>query len=284
MLRLFILPMLIMSTATAIAQNKNYEVFGHRGCRGLLPENTIPAFQKALSLPIDGIEWDVVVNKDSQLIISHEPVMDATYCLDENGKEFSKSKEKNYNIFQMTTAEVKQFDCGSKPNPNFPQQEKIKLFKPTLQEAFQQLNLSKATILFEIKSVPKEYNKYQPTPEVYAAIIAKEIANFPYKQNIIFMCFDKNMLEAMHKLLPNYRYIYLTYLPFKSSNNFIDDLSFKPYALGMYHATATKKAIKKAHSEGVKVFAWTVNKIEIADKLKRFAIDGIITDYPNIIQ
>ncbi len=268
-----------------IAQEKNPKIFGHRGCRGLLPENTITAFNKAIELGVDGIEWDVVVNKNNELIISHEPVIDASYCYDKEGKSFSKSEEKKYNIYQMTSEEVKAFDCGSKPYPKFPEQAKIKSYKPTLQEAFASIQFKPTTtILFEIKSVPAEYGSYQPTPEKYARIIANEIEKFQYKENIIFMCFDAKMLEAMHQLLPNYRYVYLTYLPLTSATAFLNDLSFTPYALGMLDLTITKKIVTAAHEKNVKVFAWTVNKIETAEKLKRKNVDGLITDYPDRIK
>ena len=63
------------------------QIYGHRGCRGLLPENTIVGFKKALDLGADGIEWDVVVNKEKKLIISHEPYIDTLYCQYNNGKK-----------------------------------------------------------------------------------------------------------------------------------------------------------------------------------------------------
>lgn len=266
------------------SQDMQVKVFGHRGCRGLMPENTLEAFQRAIDLGIDGIEWDVVVNKDKQLIISHEPYIDASYCLDPKGQEIKKTDEKKWNIYKMTTAEIKQFDCGSKDYSKFPEQKKTESTKPTLQEAFQKLKWKPIQILFEIKSVKKEYDIFQPKPEEYAVIIKNEIDNFIYKDQIIFMSFDAKMLEALHQLLPNSRYLYLTYLPLTSPSTFLKDLSFKPYALGMYYLTASKKHIQDAHAKDVKVFAWTVNKQTEADKLKRYNIDGLITDYPDRIK
>ena len=73
----------------------NYKIYGHRGCRGLYPENTITGFEKAIELGVDGIEIDVVVNKDSQLIISHEPFIDTNYCI------VLKSSSENLNIYKM---------------------------------------------------------------------------------------------------------------------------------------------------------------------------------------
>ena len=78
--------------------------FGHRGCRGLLPENSIVSFKKAIKLGVDGIELDVVVNKDKQLVISHEPYFQSSFCLDSNGMAIE--NEKQWNIYEMTQNEI----------------------------------------------------------------------------------------------------------------------------------------------------------------------------------
>jgi glycerophosphoryl diester phosphodiesterase len=256
-------------------------IYGHRGCRGILPENTLPAFEKALQLGADGIEWDVVVSADGKLVISHEPYMHSAYCLDTNGLEISANDQKKYNTYRMTAAEIAKFDCGSKQNSRYPEQQPIKAHKPTVQEAFEKLDLSKTTILFEVKSEKKEYGISQPFPEVYARIIKDEISQFEHRQNIIFMCFDNLLLEALHKELPNYRYVYLTYKPFISVANFLSDLNFTPHALGMYYPTIRKRDVIIAHEKSVQIFAWTVNEVQSVKKMTRFGVDGIITDYPN---
>lgn len=266
-----------------ISQGK-VEYFGHRGCRGILPENTIIGFNKALELGADGIEWDVIVNKDNELIISHEPYADAQYCLDPSGESFSKKKEKGFNFHKMTTEEIQAFDCGSNGNSKFPEQQKVQSIKPTVQEAFKKVNIKDKAILFEIKSEEKDYGTFQPLPKEYAKIIATEIENYAYKSNIIFMCFDANLLNELHKVLPDYRYVYLTYVPLKSIKSFLNDIDFVPYALGMYHVTITKKDVKKSNQAGVKVFAWTVNSEKHCEKLIRYGVEGIITDYPDRIK
>ena len=80
LISLILLPNIILLHNLTMGQT-NYKIYGHRGCRGLYPENTITGFEKAIELGVDGIEIDVVVNKDSQLIISHEPYIDTNYCI-----------------------------------------------------------------------------------------------------------------------------------------------------------------------------------------------------------
>ena len=105
-----------------------YKIFGHRGCRGLYPENTIIGFQKAIKMGVDGVEFDVVINKNLQLVISHEPYIDTSYCISNLDQKHS------LNIFEMELDEIKKIDCGSKYIDRFPNQIKKKEQKPTFEE------------------------------------------------------------------------------------------------------------------------------------------------------
>lgn len=278
---LFIL--LIFNSMEVYSQLESVKFFGHRGCRGLYPENSLEAFEHAINLNVDGIEWDVVVSKDKDLIISHEPYLDGGYCLNKEGSTISGSEGKKINFYQLSTKEIQEFDCGSKTYSKFPEQKKIRTYKPTVQEAFQKLDLKDKTILFEVKSETKDYGIYQPEPGEFADIIAREIANYEYKENIIFMCFDPKLLEELHKILPDFRYVYLTYKPFTSVKTFLKEISFTPYALGMYYPTIRKRDVKTLHKKAVNIFAWTVNKDSQSNKLIRYGVDGIITDFPDRI-
>ena len=79
----------------------NVEIQGHRGDRGNFPENTIPAFLSAIKKGVDVIEMDVVISKDHQVVVSHEPFMSSLYMLQPNGEPISKENEKDFNLFQM---------------------------------------------------------------------------------------------------------------------------------------------------------------------------------------
>src|SRR5579859_1026323 len=111
-------------------QVPKFDVQGHRGARGLMPENTIPAFLMALDSGVTTLEMDLAITSDKQVIVSHETWMSATYCLDPSGKEINERDERKFNIFLMTYEQVKLWDCGSKGNANFPEQQKLKTTKP----------------------------------------------------------------------------------------------------------------------------------------------------------
>ena len=80
-LKLYYIIILSLLLSSAVMGQNEYKIFGHRGCRGIYPENTINGFKKAILLGVDGIELDVVVNKNQELIISHESYIDTNYCL-----------------------------------------------------------------------------------------------------------------------------------------------------------------------------------------------------------
>ena len=101
----------------------SFDYQGHRGCRGLMPENTIPAFLKAIELHVTTLEIDVVITKDKQVIISHEPFFNHEITTKPDGSFIDEKDEQTYNIYKMTFAETKRYDVGLKPHPRFSQQQ-----------------------------------------------------------------------------------------------------------------------------------------------------------------
>ncbi len=174
----FILFILIVQSATAQVYIPKFDVQGHRGCRGLKPENSIPAFITALDSGVTTVEMDVAITKDKQIIISHEPWMSAAICQNPTGKPFTSKEEMKYNIFQMTYDEVKKWDCGSKGNEKFPEQEKLGMYKPLLRDVILAVenhvkNYTKYEVDYniEIKSMPEGDGKFHPKPEEFSEMV-----------------------------------------------------------------------------------------------------------------
>lgn len=282
MIKYYFITFSILAQLIVSGQEKTVSYFGHRGCRGLYPENTIVGFKKAIALGVDGVEWDVVVNKDKQLVISHDQFFEKEFCLMPDGSEIS--NEKSNNIYQMTQSQIEQFDCGLKVHQRFPEQQKVRETKPLLQTVFDSIDFSKTTILFEIKSDKDLDGTFQPAAAEYVSIILNEVKDFKYKENIIFMSFDARILEELHQKVPNFRLVYLTESPLRSTSNFIADFSFKPYAIGIFYPMISKTNVKTLKKLGIKTFAWTVNDPKISKKLLEKGVDGIITDYPNLVK
>ena len=130
----FFLILVVIQSAAAQVYVPKFDIQGHRGARGLKPENTIPAFITALDSGVTTLEMDVVITKDKEVIVSHEPWMSSAICADPLGKAISEKEEKKHNIYKMTYEQVKGFDCGMRGNLRFPEQEKMQSVKPRLIE------------------------------------------------------------------------------------------------------------------------------------------------------
>src|SRR5687767_6954647 len=101
---------ILIATASFAQYIPRFDIQGHRGARGLRPENTIPAFIMALDSGVTTIELDVAITKDKQVIVSHEPWMSSAICLDSAGRAINEKEEKKFNIYQMTFEQVQLFD------------------------------------------------------------------------------------------------------------------------------------------------------------------------------
>jgi glycerophosphoryl diester phosphodiesterase len=112
----------------------NFDKQGHRGCRGLMPENTIPAMLKATALGVTTLETDVVITRDKQVVLSHEPFFNHEISTKPDGAPVTEQEERSLNIYQMDYSQVRQFDVGLRPHPRFAQQQKLAAFKPLLAE------------------------------------------------------------------------------------------------------------------------------------------------------
>lgn len=265
----------ILLSSVIIGQNE-YKIFGHRGCRGIYPENTINGFKKAIALGVDGIELDIVVSENQKLIISHESYIDTNYCLT------TKLDKKNLNIYKMNVTEIQEIDCGSKFIKEFPSQLKVKEKKPTYKEFKKELNNYNGDILFEIKCEYNLVNEYFPEYENYAKIVFEETRYSKHLENIYFMSFDFRILNELFKIMPNSNYIYLS-----SNKDFRQEmklLNFDPVGVGIDFNVISQEIIDFIHNKKQIIYGWTINDEENSKTLTSMGIDGVITDYPNIIK
>ena len=275
-IKLYSLILLSLLLSSLIMGQGEYKIFGHRGCRGIYPENTIEGFKKAISFGVDGIELDVVVNKNQELVISHESYIDTNYCLT------NKLYDERLNIYKMNITEIQKIDCGSKFVKEFPNQLKVKERKPTFKEFKKELNEYNGDILFEIKCEYNLVNEYFPEYENYAKIIFKETRYSKHLDKIYFMSFNYKILNELFKIMPNSKYIYL------SSNKEFEKqmklLNFEPFGVGIDFNIISQKIIDLVHNKKQVIYGWTINDEENSKSLTSMGLDGVITDYPNIIK
>ena len=273
----------------SIAQiNKHFDIEGHRGCRGLMPENTIPAFIKAVQIGVTTLEMDVVITKDKKVIVSHEPWMNAGICTDATGNTISKNDEKRLNIYNMTYEEVKTYDCGTKPYARFPKQYKMKVSKPLLAnvidsvESYSRANNVKPPFYnIETKCTPDGDSIFHPAPAEFTELLLDVIFKKGVAARCIIQSFDVRTLQYAHKKYPTLK-LALLVEDFTNYQKNIHDLGFTPYIYSPNQEIVNAELVSYCRAQKMKLVVWTVNEKEQMDKLVHLGVDGIITDYPDV--
>jgi glycerophosphoryl diester phosphodiesterase len=267
-----------------------FDIEGHRGCRGLLPENSLPAFAKALALGVTTLELDLVISKDKKVVVSHEPFFSHEISLTPAKTEFSSEKEKEFNIYKMDYSEILRFDTGSKKHPRFPDQEKIKTHKPLYSEVIQLAesytktnSLGPVWYNVEIKSTPEGDRIFHPDIEEFSELVYQIIKENNVIDRTIIQCFDLRPLQYLKKKYPH------LILSLLVENHLTPEfntkiLGFIPHIYSPEYHLVNESLIKFAKSNQMKVIPWTVNSTEEIERLIQLGVDGIITDYPNLFE
>jgi len=251
--------MLFKNTYHFNSMNKNINWQGHRGCRGILPENTIPAFIKAMDIGVDTLEIDIAISKDNKIIVTHEPWMSYKICLQENGNSISKEIEKELKIINLNYSEIKKFDCGSKTNKRFPKQKNIKTYKPHLIEMFEaceehlnQINLKTISYNIEIKSKLKWDNVFNPGPQIICDLLVKEIqaANIA-PERLTLQSFDLRVLRILRQQYPQYPLALLIENEYDNLDDLFEVLGFQTPIFSPYFKLLSKEKIVEAQQKGI---------------------------------
>jgi len=296
--KIFLATVLMTFSQVSMAQysTPKFDVQGHRGARGLMPENTIPAFLIALDSGVTTIELDLAVTKDRKLVVSHEPWMNHLICLDPSGNAIDSVQAMKANIYQMIYDEVKLWDCGSKGNARFPEQQKIKIAKPLLVDVIAAIeshikSYSRYEVDYniEIKSDPRGDNVFHPSPQEFSDMVVNTINEYLPLERVVIQSFDFRVLQYIHKQYPKIKLAALVENK-KSIDVNLKELGFIPdiYSPDWKLLNAdkvkylhTKKPDTLKNGKKLRVIPWTVNQEKDMKALKKMGVDGIITDYPD---
>jgi glycerophosphoryl diester phosphodiesterase len=280
----------LMLTALNLKAQTKPDIQGHRGCRGLTPENTIPAMIKALQLGVTTLEMDAVITADKQVILSHEPFFSHEISLKPDGSPIAEAEEKQLNIYKMSYAETQKFDVGLKPHPRFRNQEKLKVHKPKLSDVIDSVEayvISNHLLLpfynIETKSAPEGDNIFHPEPAEFVNLLMNVLISKKITDRVIIQSFDTRTLKIIHAEYPSVR----TALLVEGNGEFakqVKQLGFKPSIYSPDYKLVNKKMIRYCHSKGIKLIPWTVNTEKEINDLISAGVDGIITDYPNLVK
>lgn len=268
---------------------QNLDIQGHRGARGLYPENTIQGMLVALGHGVSTLEMDVVITADHQVLVSHEPFFSPEICAQPNGSQIPESHAHSLNIYKMNYDEVAKFDCGLQNHPRFKEQEKALATKPLLHDLIAtvethilQNSLMPVNYNIEIKSTPKGDAIFHPVYNEFSDLVYQEIKDLP-SERIIIQSFDIRVLRYWKKRYPQYKLALLTEFGHNATAH-ITLLGFQPDIYSPYFKLLSKRRVKKLQNKGIKVIPWTVNEISDMQKLIQWGVDGLITDYPNRAQ
>jgi glycerophosphoryl diester phosphodiesterase len=263
--------------------NVQIDVQGHRGCRGLFPENSIPAFQKAIDLGVTTLELDVVISKDKKVVVSHDPFMNHEIALDIHGNEISEAAEKSFNLYAMTYDSIKAYDCGSKVHKRFPNQQKLNVYKPLLEEVIDLSEIqskNKSYYNIEIKSLPEWDNLFTPSVTEFVALVLEIVSSKNIADRTILQSFDVRALEEIKKQSPQIKTALLVDED-ESILEKLQTLNYKPEIISPYFKLIDASVVKNLQNEGYKVIPWTVNDDKDIIQMISFKVDGIISDFPD---
>ena len=282
----YLLIMLIISNNAAFGQT--FDIQGHRGCRGLLPENTIEAMLHAIDLGVTTLELDVIISGDKQVVVSHEPFLSSEICLDKDNNEIKLENEKTFNLYQMNYNDIKQCDCGSKIHERFPNQTKLKTYKPLLTElidkveAYVDKKYPNKTLFYNIetKCTPQTDDVFHPKPAEFVDLLMDIIQQKGIAQRVFIQSFDVRSLQYLHQKHPQIKTVLLVENEDSLSKN-LKTLGYLPHTYSPYYPLVTPQMVKYLHKKGVKIVPWTVNEPTDMQKLIALNIDGLISDYPN---
>lgn len=246
-------------------------VHGHRGARARRPENTLPAFRYAIEAGVDFLELDVAITKDNVPVVSHDPLMNATLCA---------GPHPGAAIHTLTLSELHEYDCGAKRNPGFSTQIPVPGTRvPTLDEVFALGRGNSVQFNVETK-IFADHPELAPDPETFTKLVLDVIRKHEIGRRVVLQSFDPRTLRVMRKLESSIRRSAL----FEVERDWAEVArEFEATHLSPMYPLVSKARVEWAHSVGLEVVPWTVNKPEDWAKLASAGVDAIISDDPALL-
>lgn len=269
-----------------------FDLEGHRGCRGLMPENTVAAMLHALQLGVNTLEMDAVITRDKEVILSHDPFFNHEISTKPDGTTFGPTEDGKYNIFKMDYAEIRNWDVGEKPHPRFPEQKRLAAVKPRLadlidsvEEYIRTHRLKPVDYNIETKCLPATDGLFHPGPEEFTRLLMDVVMSKKISARAIIQSFDIRTLKIIHQNYPGIRTALLIEdYDKREPSAQIQELGFTPSIYSPAYQLVDAGRVSFCHRQGMTLIPWTVNDKATFDMLVRLGVDGIITDFPNSLK
>ena len=288
-----------------------FDLQGHRGARGLAPENTLPAFAAALSLGVSTLELDAGITRDSIVVIAHDQRLNPDITRDKDGKWLT---QRGPAIHALTYAELQQYDVGRiMPGTNyakgFPEQKAVDGTRiPRLVDLFALVKKAgNDQVRFNIETKLSPLTPAEtPDPEAFAKALLEAIQREGMAARVTIQSFDWRTLQVVQRIAPEIPTAYLT-----AQQSFLDNIGAtrsggSPWTGGIqyadhgsvpkmvkaaggrvwspFHGDATEFNVKEAQGLGLKVLVWTVNTPAQIKKMLDLGVDGLISDRPDLVR
>ena len=290
----------------ACASSQAFDLQGHRGSRGLAPENTLAAFERAIAIGVTTLETDLAVTRDGVLVISHDPLLNPDLTRGPDGKWLA---SRGPAIHSLTIEELRRYDIG-RTNPSsayakqFPEQQAADGQRfPTLAQVFALGAGNGLRFALETKITPDSGSE-TPDPATFAKLVVAAIREAGMTERVSVLSFDWRTLVEVKKLAPEIPTVCITLVTRNFDNvkgifgqpsawtaglelaSFDDSVPKLVRAAGCstwssFFRNLAPASIAEAHALGLTVLPWTVNDPADMARLVDWQLDGLITDYPD---
>lgn len=301
---IFIFAVLLAMTGAAQA----LDLQGHRGARGLLPENTLPAFAQALGIGVTTLELDAAVTRDGVVVVSHDATLNPDITRGPDGLWLARD---DLAIHTLTWSELQQYDVG-RIRPQTAYAQRFPLQRPVDGARMPQLTgvfalarrAGNSTVHFNIETkISPEQPQQTPAPEVFARALIQLVRAEKLESRVTIQSFDWRTLQVVQQEAPQIATVYLTVQQSWQDNIRAGEAS-SPWTAGFHvsrhggsvpqmikaaggtawsphFADVSREAVREAQQAGLKVVVWTVNEPRDIARMIDFGVDGIISDYPD---
>lgn len=263
------------------------DIQGHRGCRGSLPENSKAGFISAITKRVNTLEMDVIISKDSKVVVSHEAYLNPEICWSLDTTNLTEEEGKAINLYELDYNEIAQYDCGSKPHPRFEMQQPLQSVKPLLESVLfaceffiQKKELMPVRYNIETKCAPETDGIYHPDPATFVHLLMQTIEKANVLDKTTIQSFDVRTLQEVRKQGFHNEISLLVENELGIEEN-IKLLGFKPDVYSPDYNYVDEAMVEYCKSNQILLKPWTVNEKNAILRMLELGVDGIITDYPH---
>jgi len=274
----------LMPASVASAQPPSFDLQAHRAGRGETTEQSLRAFAKALEIGVNTLEFDVVLTRDRQPLVSHDPTIVAQKCTD-TAPAFAGDPQYPYVgklVHELTLAQIRTLDCGRRLD-EFPHAEVVRGNKiATLPQVFALVDSYRAdAVRYNIETkLEADEPGASAEPQEFVDVILAAVRSAGKVERVEIQSFDWRTLPLVRQAEPSIPLVAL-YDERALGDPLIGALAVGADTVSPEHRLVTGKPyVDRAHALGLNVIPWTVNEPDAMREQIGYGVDGIITDYP----